>query len=140
MFISYFYIRKNEPYLLKYLEDLGYKTRDGYLPPRCELNTIVCQEGIYWVASEAPKSGIDCDENENMFKALAALRDDSDKEQWFISESGIGYKCCKDKFDELENGVANFTLVSNLMFPRNYEQFTKMSEKEIINYFKRHKV
>ena len=73
-----------------------------------------------------------------MFKALAALRDDSDKEQWFISESGSAYKCSKEKFDEFENGLANWTLVSNMMHPSKHEQFIKMNERQIVDYFKRY--
>ena len=51
-----------------------YTTIDGYYVP-------------YKV--QVDSSWIDCDTNEELFLAIAALRDDSDKHQWFVMDAEI---------------------------------------------------
>lgn len=42
------------------------------------------------------KHGIDCGENIEMFKALAAINSDNDREQWFIAHAVIRFNRLKD--------------------------------------------
>nr|DAL52815.1 MAG TPA_asm: hypothetical protein [Caudoviricetes sp.] len=88
------FIRKS-PYKLMYrLNELGYRLFG------CELNEDLCiftepEYRLYSVEffSNIPHpdetDSIDCGTNEDLFLALAALRDDTDKFQWFISPEGI---------------------------------------------------
>ena len=104
MFITPCFIRKNTPGLRENLEKLGYKICPcalfydacwldtnldtvhgiGYsdetypLPQEEQLKRFLAENEI----SNTPL--IDCSDNEAMFLALAALRDDSDSHQYFI--------------------------------------------------------
>lgn len=52
-------------------------------------------DGYVGIWAKAPKSPafIDCGENIELFKALAAMNDENDREQWFIDELGHFEKC-----------------------------------------------
>lgn len=97
MFTSKCFIRKNTPELRKRLEELG------YLPPSklwYDENFAICticrdNRGGYFtfkidddfeniIKSSYPY--IDCSDNEDLFLALAALRDDTDVNQWFVMD------------------------------------------------------
>lgn len=83
------FIRKNTPELRRKLEDLEigiHYTQEKYK----EDNTgyIFCNRGTYSIYgpigyTEELENAIDCGENETLFLAIAALRDDSDYMQWF---------------------------------------------------------
>ena len=81
------FIRKNTPELRKKLEELGY---DYYTPNGIKSDNIVVSLGcIFDICSidtikQAFNNCIDCGTNEELFLALAALRDDSDYMQWFV--------------------------------------------------------
>ena len=98
-FIQPCFIRKNTPELRKKLEELGYKpfgsvkyewdtgwglSTDNRLGEFESFdnngleNIIKCESPDY-------EDSIDCRTNEELFLALAALRDDSDYMQWFVS-------------------------------------------------------
>lgn len=80
------FIRKNTPELRKKLADLGYiilfSARNGY-------GNVLCACGNSVTSADAPLNAIDCGTNEQLFLALAALREDSDKFQWFCDDSGL---------------------------------------------------
>lgn len=89
------FIRKNTPELRKKLEELGYKFSGA---DHIELDCIVTfphhdafsvfaayHFNIYDDSFKIVwKEYIDCGTNEELFLALAALRDDSDYMQWFV--------------------------------------------------------
>lgn len=88
------FIRKSTYKLMYRLNELGYRLFG------CELNEDLCiftepEYRLYSVEffSNIPHpdetDSIDCGTNEDLFLALAALRDDTDKFQWFISPEGI---------------------------------------------------
>lgn len=88
------FIRKSTYKLMDRLNELGYRLFG------CELNEDLCiftepEYRLYSVEffSNIPHpdetDSIDCGTNEELFLALAALRDDTDKFQWFISPEGI---------------------------------------------------
>lgn len=79
-FIQPCFIRKNTPKLMKNIEELGYKMNLTY--SRNEQNLYICG-GVYSSANFIDNFYLDCGTNEELFLALAALRDDSDKNQWF---------------------------------------------------------
>lgn len=88
------FIRKNTPELRNKLEELGYRLFGA------ELNEDLCiftepEYGLYSVEffSNIPHpdetDSVDCGTNEELFLAITALRDDTDKFQWFVSPEGI---------------------------------------------------
>ena len=100
------FIRKNTLELRKKLEELGY-TNGAWESPHFEYPYLECcpnrkfglfkGEGFYMTEDDykcdgkrwtynPPKEYIDCGTNEELFLALAALRDDTDKNQWFIMD------------------------------------------------------
>lgn len=85
------FIRKNTPELRKKLEELGYTfLPNGYGEwniPIDELPYLQCNTErnlSYYIGKNGWMDGIDCGTNEQLFLALAALREDSDKFQWFV--------------------------------------------------------
>lgn len=74
---------------------------------------------------------IDCGENEQLFLALAALRDDSDKFQWFCDDELGEYKSlffCK--YDDVEQHI------HNEMDGWDCEGFHKATPEDLIEHFK----
>ena len=82
MFTQPCFIRKNTPELRKKLEELGY-----FYTYYHDSNGIYCYNNIaqtFTYNNEIPKECIEISKNnEERFLALAALRDDTDKNQWF---------------------------------------------------------
>ena len=128
MFTQQCFIRKNTPELVKKLEDIGYKAlfsaRNGYGEYLYAFNgTIV--GGEYNAYNE--KTGfVDCGTNEELFLAIAALRDDSDKFQYFTN--GVFWiKCSQLELKhELDNNYEEFCVAD----------FHKATVEELIEHFK----
>lgn len=89
MFTTPCFIRKNTPELKKKLEGFGYimgeslntnKSKGLICTKYGKVFNIICNADI-------SKYDIDCGTNEELFLALAALRDDTDKNQWFTDDS-----------------------------------------------------
>ena len=119
------FIRKNTPELRKKLEKLGYKYStfddlklDGIItfPDR---NHYSVWAEYHFNGKHTLKSYIDCGTNEELFLTLSALRDDTDKNQWFTD----GGKVWEKSNDEL---------------PSHYMQLEghKATVEEIIEHFK----
>ena len=83
------FIRKNTPELRKELEELGYENR-GKVRYYGEPIYIYCEMDIFYTSPckfKIPDNYIiDCDDNEELFLSLAALRDDTDVNQWFVMD------------------------------------------------------
>lgn len=110
MFTTPCFIRKNTPELRKKLEEFGY-TNGAWESPHFEYPYLMCfpnrkfglfkGEGFYITENDyrcdgkrwtynPPKEYIDCGTNEELFLALAALRDDKPDYQWFLWEDNDG--------------------------------------------------
>ena len=129
MFTQKCFIRKNTPELVKRLEELGYKAsfsaRNGYGEYLYAFNGIVV--GGEYNAYDEKAGFIDCGTNEELFLAIAALRDDSDKFQYFTN----GEKWIQCSQLELKHELDN-----------NYEEFCvadfhKATVEELIKHFKK---
>lgn len=85
MFTTPCFIRKNTSELRKKLEELGYIS---HIYNNNDTNNIYVDKlGTYIsVDIENQPYFIDCNENEELFLALAALRDDKPDYQWFLWE------------------------------------------------------
>lgn len=124
------FIRKNTPELRKKLEELGYKY-NGSDTEFWGANALYCFDGKYYEVYPAKPSRyhsiVDCGTNEELFFALATLRDDTDKNQWVIDEANEcfgwenSWSIC-DKDDMNERVV--------------YTHYRKATVEEIIEHFK----
>ena len=94
------FIRKNTEELRKKLEDIGYKNA-------CSSNyhDIIytdAEHGVYFTMFSSniidDEFAYDCGENEELFLAIAALRDDNNYMQWF-TDGNHWEKCSDDKAD-----------------------------------------
>ena len=121
------FIRKNTPELRKKLEDLGYIS---HIFNNNDANNIYADKlGTYIsVDIENQPYYIDCGTNEELFLALAALRDDTDINQYFVCDK------------------VSFTL-GKTYYPDDYlyyqydeffdkQNWHKATVKEIIEHFK----
>ena len=97
MFTASCFIRKNTPELKKRLEELGYIS---HIYNNDDANNIYVDKlGTYIsVDIENQPYYINCNENEELFLALAALRDDSNYMQWFTD----GEKWLQNKQNDIE--------------------------------------
>ena len=130
MFVASCFIKKNTPELRKKLEELGY-TYNGRDTESWGASALYCFDGKYYEVYHAKPSRyhsiVDCGTNEELFLGLAALRDDTDKNQWVIDEANEcfgwenSWSIC-DKDDMNERVV--------------YTHYRKATVEEIIKHFK----
>lgn len=120
MFTQKCFIRKNTPEIVNALEQLGYGTlfsaRKGYGEYLCCYNNIVTGTGDRVINYEF----IDCGTNEELFLAIASLRDDTDRNQWFTDGNGYWQQC-----------------IGSFKFPSlAKEKLHKATVQELIEHFK----
>lgn len=91
------FIRRNTPELRKKLEELGYKKYGNPFQITDDSKLITTIDGEY-VPYNVPldDSFIDCGTNEELFLAIAALRDDTDDSQWFVYPPENSWFICVD--------------------------------------------
>lgn len=86
MFTQSCFIYKNTPELRQYLDKIGYKY--GGKASKFDQPYLYCSLDKYFDCNSFPARChgiIDCAENEDLFKAIAALRDDKILDyQWFV--------------------------------------------------------
>lgn len=124
-------IKRNTPYIKQQLREIGYDV-SGIENQNCIVTTKNAKATSvdtdfverYFIGEN--KSSIDCDENINLFLALAALRDDTDIHQWFFNQKDQFWIYCS--FDKFPDTVR----VNNSIIP---EKFHKASTKELIKHF-----
>ena len=139
MFITNCFIRKNTPELRGKLEKMGYRVcrcTEGatslFLMALLGEVHAVCDEELDIFEDEV-KSGkcklIDCWDNEQLFLAIAAMRDDTDKDQLFTN--GIDWAINREAARNL--GLPGFEYLSS---PRDIDTpLHKATREEIMNYF-----
>lgn len=120
------FIRRNTPELLEKLEELGYKKYGNPFQITDDSKLITTIDGEY-VPYNVPldDSFIDCGTNEALFLAIAALRDDTDKNQWF-TDGNLWFKCGDEMCDETIKYYLN----------RYNREIHKASVEELIEHFK----
>lgn len=89
------FIRKNTLELRKKLEELGYTLMCGYdtgfIMTNPEFGVAFLPVGPkVEVDEDSNRDYIDCGTNEELFLAIAALRDDTDESQYFVLDVGLG--------------------------------------------------
>ena len=125
------FIIKNTPKLRKNLEMFGYNRYPLWMADWSDDDSryqyLVVDVLYYTYPKEPtkPKNGeyINCGENEELFLALAALRDDSDYMQWFTN----GEKWFQNQQNDIE--IIHYGASSPI-------NFHKATVEEIIEHFK----
>lgn len=127
MFTQSCFIRKNSPELREKLINLGYHVYD------LDMNKDSPADWCTVIESEADHAGIwskepknkekflDCGENEELFLAIAALRDDNDFMQYFKAAEVDWLLLCRVKYIE---DCTTF-----------HELYRKLTPEELIEHF-----
>lgn len=139
MFTTSCFIGKNTPELREKLEKLGYSPAQNghgeWFIPMDELpylETFPMSKSYMGIAAYWSTSVIDCGTNEAMFLALAALRDDTYKDQWFTD--GTDWAIWREESSFRGKPIAGFEfhyLPSNT----NYNKYHKATAEEIVEHF-----
>lgn len=127
------FIRKNTPELRKKLEELGYKNRNLYFYDCIGVvyDGFDCISqwmfGSIWDFADC----IDCGTNEELFLAIAALKDDTDNNQLFTNGKG-DWGIYRDGSDGGLSGMDFYGM------PNDFEidNYHKATVNELIEYFK----
>lgn len=136
MFTQSCYIEKNTLELRNKLEELGYKY-GGKERTYGEAKALYCHFDRFYECVQKPsryESIVDCKDNEELFLAIAALTNTTDKNQWFIYDSidciveqlrqKFWFQCEEDKVEDM------------MYYDSMYLNCKKATLKEIIEYFK----
>ena len=145
-FIQPCFIRKNTPELRKKLEELGYIAPSKiWYDENFAISTIhrdnVDEYIVFKIDDDferviAPSYPyIDCGTNEELFIAIAALRDDTNENQWFIAQNTM--------WDENYNGEITVYYEENEWLMWGYyslmedipSDFRKATVEELIEHF-----
>lgn len=144
-FITPAFIRKNTPELRKRLEELGYKPLLFIEDGEC-LSTASNLENYHSIPAalfddKDPyrtydcAGRIDCGTNEELFLAIAALRDDTDENQWFTNGEEWAYhpktECCSPC-----NTVYRTLAFDSIPKDTNMGNYHKATVEELIEHFK----
>ena len=130
------FIRKSTKDLTDKLYRIGNRSCRGYW--HSDINTLlVCESDQYrclddeWgnAVSLTKKGYINCGTNEELFLAIAALRDDSDVYQYFVNEKGMFVFCNQS---ELKHVIDN----SEDWWDYSVSEFHKATVAELIEHFK----
>lgn len=137
MFIQPCFIRKNTPELREKLEGLGYNRHPSYGDngQYLYLNRRFYHTNVVGYSEEIERM-IDCRTNEELFIALAILRDDTNENQWFIAQNTM--------WDENYNGEITVYYEEGEWLMWGYyslmkeipSDFRKATVEEIIKHFK----
>lgn len=127
MFTQSCFIRKNSPELREKLKELGYHVYDLDMnkDSPAEWCTVIESEADYaGIWNKEPKNKekfLDCRENEELFLAIAALRDDNDFMQYFKAAEDDQLLLCRVKYIE---DCTTF-----------HELYRKLTPEELIEHF-----
>ena len=140
MFTQKCFIRKNTPEIRKRLDEIGrafIENGHGEWRIHVDKNEYLfcgdeqfCDDRIYYYIGRVckPIEGIDCGTNEELFLAIAALRDDTDKNQWFVNKYGNFIFCDQN---ELKHVIDN----SDEYMDYCVADFHKATVQELIKHY-----
>lgn len=135
MFTQSCFIRNANKDLIYNIMALGYKAMYMTWRNNIEGNNLVLEYNTWhFTDSDNHPNSIDCGTNEDLFLAMAALRDDTDKNQWFVYDN-------TDYADEQEQEIAFFickqdSIKDEMCINSMYADCHKATVKELIEYFK----
>lgn len=134
------FIRKNTPELRKKLEELGHKLNNGKWMGKY-LAAFQIKETKEWRYVASPEwdlqnnpdidASIDCGTNEELFLAIASLRDDTNNNQLFTNDKG-DWGIYRDGSDGGLSGMDFYGM------PNDFEidNYHKATVNELIEHFK----
>lgn len=136
MFTQSCFIRKNTPELKGKLKEFGYDLNELHPNSECIATSNVNSKAVGISEDRFDDNNphrtwncngrIDCGTNEDLFLALAALRDDSDYMQYFIAaESDKPMLCTKENIED------------HTVW---HELYRKMTAEELFDYFNKQNV
>lgn len=111
----------------KWMNNIGWRILGRRDSKHCFLVADTDQNAAMWLELNRSTRACfsqdyyDCGENIEMFKALAAMNSDNDREQWFTD--GMDWRLCHD------------SIVTKMMIP-SYALYHKATAAEIIEHFK----
>ena len=116
MFIQKCFIRKNTTEITNKIANIGYKLL--FTANRNEGKYLVCANKFCFGQNDELSSDyIDCGENEDLFLAIAALRDDTDKDQLFFhnDDTNCEYptECIHDEFHMFAMVIDTWEYIDN---------------------------
>lgn len=129
------FIRKNTPELRKKLKELGYKDASTVQDSYTAIYTDE-EEGEFFTQYLSnitdDEIAVDCGTNEDLFLAIAALRDDTDNNQLFINGKG-DWGVCRDntKHGGLF-GIDFYGMPNDL----NVDNYHKATVEDLIEHFR----
>lgn len=128
------FIREDTEYLREKLKKLGYTPfdddkRDGLVADKSGYMYSILENNLI-------SSTYNCGVNENLFLAIAALRDDTNENQWFI--------CDVNHWDRSDNGEATvYAEIGEWIFCKSNDDdcaqdnhYHKATVEELIEHFK----
>lgn len=134
------FIRKNTPELRKKLEELGYKLNNGKWMGKY-LAAFQIKETKEWRYVASPEwdlqnnpdidASIDCGTNEELFLAIASLRDDTNNNQLFTNDKG-DWGIYRDGSDGGLSGMDFYGMPNDFNLP----YYHKATVDELIEHFK----
>lgn len=128
MFTQSCFIRKDTQELRDKLKEIGLKPHPCIMPKACAF--LFVNRGFYSRNEigyqEEIERAVDCGENEELFLAIAALRNDIDKNQWF-TDNNIWVLCKDIKF-------SSYWVYNNINV--NLDTIHKATVEELIEHFK----
>lgn len=133
MFTQSCFIRKDTQELRDKLKDIGLQPHPCIVCKAC--NYLFVNRGFYSRNEigyqEEVEKAIDCGTNEDLFLAIAALRDDTDKNQWFVhNDTGFFMECTHDEFH-----LFCFNPFDALDYKDAKDEFHKATVEELIEHF-----
>lgn len=152
-FIQPCFIESTDDNVIKRLEELGYRCYSNsygewYIPIEycnyIECNTYNDTPFFIGIVCKPSWISLDCGTNKDLFFAVAALRDDTDENQWFTNGDEWAF-CPKQEINShLDTVYKNPTFMYNgLIFDNstvkdcNILNYHKASVKELIEHFKK---
>lgn len=128
MFTQSCFIRRDTQELRDKLKEIGLEPHPCIMPKACAF--LFVNRGFYSRNEigyqEEIERAVDCGENEELFLAIAALRNDMDKNQWF-TDNNIWVLCKDIKF-------SSYWVYNNINV--NLDTIHKATVEELIEYFK----
>ena len=125
------FIRKNAPKLQEKLKNIGYRSLDNDNDKRDGL--VADRNGFMYSIFEKNVLGstYNCGTNEELFLAIASLRDDTDDNQLFTNGKG-DWGICRDGSDGGLPGMDFYGIPNDF----NLSYYHKATVNELIEHFK----
>ena len=136
MFTTLCFIKKNTPELVTKLKKLGYKN-DGlyYIDEKyiCTIDDKILSKNYLIEIPDKARFNY-CEIYEDLFLAIAALRNDSDKYQWF-TDGKTWFECQYESIKEYRKEAKDNNYYSAWIYDCH-----KATVKELVEYFKPNKI